>query len=753
MDIMKKHIYISFLIVISVFSWIQGATLNSQICTIDSKVDNIIDTTQSIESIICTIEASVTTIESHVDIIDQDNNNSFETTCTIESLVDVLDVQITSIDSKIDDIDNLYLTVASHLEMIGSFVETTVCSKITVIDSLVDSAILRSNTIESSLDTADRLMSSIDYVLSGSSTLEATWCTLDSNIDATESIIDLALGYINTIESTVISIESQVDTAILQSQTIESVVDIINQQLFTDVSLADFVESKICDIESKIELLDTTIQEVNMLLGQANDTSDDISIDFQETWTILQALRNSLITIQSNTDVVCDDINAIEFIFDQTEVFTAIKYVENTACTVENGIDALQRNINEIQDLAYYETYTALQAVIDKLVVSDSLIDEVKITATVIDSLQACIGTPITQADVGTTGFTISTAGRYHLAEDIEFNPVAAATAISITAAGSVLDLNGKTLRQGNTTAGVTAVAMSPFTNLENGNIQEFTNRAITMTSSTVVRDVRIEGRKFSPTVAGGGIFLFSLSSQTVIQNVVIANCPSEAIYYDFSGDGNLLNCSIINCGTGINFISRNSSGASPTQTYRYKFKDCKFIDIDGYGIRGDFRNSSGGFPSGKMVIDRCVFCRCGAGGIAFSTGSGTSRSFSGIVQNSVFLENGTYGLSSEFTSTGFFFNTVIRNNFFARNGISGIRTNKMANSVIMNNVFIENGTLNLNAIGAQTVLGNMAFHSSGDSSNYSAPGTTVVPKIIVSQTAAFPSPTPTFWYNISMTP
>ncbi len=75
---------------------------------------------------------------------------------------------------------------------------------------------------------------------------------------------------------------------------------------------------------------------------------------------------------------------------------------------------------------------------------------------------QGCAPTLIRQSDVGTTGFTITGSGAYKIAENIIFDPVSSAAAITINADNVFLDSYCFSIVQGNGTASVDGIAIAP---------------------------------------------------------------------------------------------------------------------------------------------------------------------------------------------------------------------------------------------------------------------------------------------------
>ena len=115
-------------------------------------------------------------------------------------------------------------------------------------------------------------------------------------------------------------------------------------------------------------------------------------------------------------------------------------------------------------------------------------------TFTTINSLEtalqagACSTRFISQADVGLTGFTITTSGAYKLSQNIVFSPVSSAAAITIAADNVTLDLQCFSITQGNATANVDgiSVASNLFNiTIENGKIQNFTRDGIRVASGS----------------------------------------------------------------------------------------------------------------------------------------------------------------------------------------------------------------------------------------------------------------------------
>lgn len=730
-------------ILICLFGYISYATgtssINSQICTIESKIDGIEIVASEQESIVDTIIIDLVSIESTIDIINAQSGNMLESVCTIESSIDELEVRLQTIESSIDCIDETYNTITSKIDSIDHVINQSIASKLEVIESLVDISQLYVQTIESSLDHITTLTASIMQFTSQSITLESTWCSMDSSVDTIFSAIDSSLLQINTIESFIQSIESNIDSTVIQSVDVESIIDTLHAAIQADTSLVRTIQSKMCLIESKVENLNEAIHEINIALESSRDQAVDRSQDFQATWTILEALQDALNEDQSNTDVVISKVDEVSFVFDESTTLTVIEALKKVTCATESYVDSLQDTMNIIQSVDYEATFTILQDVIDKLDTASSLLDEVIITVTILDPVTQCLGTPITQADVGTTGYTISTSGKYYLAENITFNPGAAATAITISAQYVTVDLNGKTLKQGNATGGVNSINVNSGSNvtIQNGFIQDFTNHAIVTINAyrLIVKDIFIDNSPW-------GVRLQQFSNDAVIKRVQVSNASQFAFVTDYTPNVLLEDCAAIDCAQGVLYQGRS---ADAFLSRRFNFRRCKFIGgSSGEGLRG------GNLQKGQLYIDQCIFINKRIP-ILFNGGGMANRTT--VIQDCIFMDNTSTCIVTDGSA---YYNTVIRNNLFMRNAGWGVDLpSAMPNTVVLNNTFIQNASGNVRVTsGNHSILGNIAFHSGGDASNYSiGGGGTTIPKIVVSQKSAFPSPTPTFWYNISLTP
>ncbi len=193
-----------------------------------------------------------------------------------------------------------------------------------------------------------------------------------------------------------------------------------------------------------------------------------------------------------------------------------------------------------------------------------------------------CSSTPISQASVGVTGFTITSSGAYKLVSNITFSPASALPAITINADNVTLNLQCFTIAQGNATAGVTGIQVGDHQNIKilNGAINGMT---------------------------GDGINVAAGASNVSCSAMQIRLCTSHGIYCNGSA---LLPISIVNMselelianGTGItgrfvqegfvsnSFILTSSfAGVELISTYSTTVEQCTIqgtkSSTDAYGI------------------------------------------------------------------------------------------------------------------------------------------------------------------------
>jgi len=186
-----------------------------------------------------------------------------------------------------------------------------------------------------------------------------------------------------------------------------------------------------------------------------------------------------------------------------------------------------------------------------------------------------CPAVLIGQAQIGATGYTITTSGVYKLSQNIRFSPVGAAAAITINADNVLLDLQCFTIAQTNNIPAVDGISIAAnHTNVvvHNGKIQNFT------------RD---------------GIRVASGSSNLAYADITIQNC-----LYGISCLGTGVAPIKDMRAVGLDFLS-NSTGVSLSFVNRAEFSECTSFGTlhAGFELINSFSNS----------IDSCSIENTGA--------------------------------------------------------------------------------------------------------------------------------------------
>jgi len=205
-------------------------------------------------------------------------------------------------------------------------------------------------------------------------------------------------------------------------------------------------------------------------------------------------------------------------------------------------------------------------------------------TFTALSALSAFVGTGcspvlISQANVGTTGYIITTSGTYQLSQNILFSPSGAANAITINASNVLLDLQCYSIEQGNLQAGVNGVDIAAtFSNITivNGSIVGMTGDGIQVTSginpllpnaNITISDVQLIGN------AQHGIF-FNGSSLSPIVNI---SCNGLELILNGTGiSSNFVNQGIIQ---NSSLLNHTEAGIELLNSYSHVIKYCTVAD------------------------------------------------------------------------------------------------------------------------------------------------------------------------------
>jgi len=717
-------------------------SVNSTVCTVESKIDAVQPAIHTVESKLCILETDAVILDSKIDLID--TSVSTAKACTIESKVDLLQVDIAVIESTVDGISTTEEIIESkidRIERVADSLQSKVCRVDSAIDILADSA----NTIESYLDTVVTIESKVESVSDKELMLESKVCIIDSKVEVADGNIDTITRELLMIDSRIDILDEKLDEVVVSSQTLESTIDAIHTAVCNIAVNEQSAESKLCLIDSKVEVVDSELDSIKTTINTIDIKSQDSIDDFQETWTAITPILEKLCTVQSKTDVVSSILDVLEVIVDQSGTSTEIAAILEKTCIVDSQIDEISKSI-----VSFDGTFSVLDDTLEKLCDADSLIDELDLSTTILDPIQSCLGTPIRQEDVGTTGFTISTSGRYYLAENITFSPSATARAITISADNVYLDLSGKVLQQGNIQADVAGILVDGVRNnivVAHGCIHRFTNGAVQAGLSGSITNIILKDLLIEDIIGAGATFFGGISlengSNIIIDSVEVVRTIGSNILAVNSAD-------IIIENTCVRGSSNH--GIHLAGTDRVRIRKCASLENSRSGVEVQAFVAT----TRNVLIEHCTFMGNGFG-IRGANLNDATEATEIIIRKNDIVGNG-YGV---FFAGVNMKRWVIMHNMISNNSSHGIEFNRddtVVNNIVLFNSLIQNGLTNIQERsdnGPNSILGNFALHSIGDARNYSlASGNTVITgaKSIISQGGAFPNPLPTYWYNISMT-
>jgi len=710
--------------------------LTMELITVNSKVDIITNKISTINSSLDIINITSETVVSKLCATD----SALDQIGDIESTIDVLNIQFITIESKVDIVNAITCTIESKLCVVDT--------QVNLIDSNLTTAQSRLEIIDSNTQTIDSLLDVIDMTTFSA---ESKLCVIIQKTDTVDSSVDVVCNRLLTIDSKIDVIDSTTDAVLSAIQIIETNVDVSNSKV--EIMLEDIytTESKLCTIDVTLNTIDSSIDIINTNINSANSGVTESFESFDMTWTMLPFFQDKLCTVESRADVVSSLVDFLQMDIELGTTFTAIEDVLNKACDVEIVAQSQLDQACFFQK-AFAGTFTVQDEILEKLCDSNSKLDEISLSTTLLDPIQSCLGTSIRQSDVGTTGFTISAEGRYYLAENILFAPGATADAITISADRVYLDLNGKTLQQVNTQVDVQGVFLSGVRNnitIAGGVMRGFTAAGIINSVSNGVTNILIENMimenmglpdPMQSQTNADSILLFD-SNNIIIRNVSSLNPGNTGI--DFARCANALvhDCIFCEGRSGLQINNR-----------RVFVRNCVFNSCSESAVEINLAGAGTSVFNVKIVDS--TFTNNGIDGIAVGTAN-TINIQDIFIGNCVIEGNGRYGIStlSNNVSSG---RMMVVNNVISNNGNHGVFLDGLGtrNNIVLFNSLIENGgdNINENTSNPNTILGNFAYHSGGDSRNYDVSVSTVN-KVILSQSGAFPTTIPTYWHNISMTP
>jgi hypothetical protein len=410
--------------------------------------------------------------------------------------------------------------------------------------------------------------------------------------------------------------------------------------------------------------------------------------------------------------------------------FTALAAAQLLANSIQSVLATINTTVPDVSG-----TFTALIQL--QAYSSDMVTQLATAQSALVDfTVQGCIGTPITSANIGTTGYTINASGYYFLASGIAFAPISAATIITINASNVVLDMANKILRQSNAVSSVHGIVIASGVSnitINNGGIVSVTGDCIK--TGTGISAIIIENLMLS-TAGQKGIDMTATASNVLINEIAIFQNNSDAICLGEGSDIIIKNVHC--CQTGGDGVSMNcGTGVLNRVTVQY----CDFFSGSGNGI-GIYGNGL----QDEIIIDECAMVNNTLSGILATN---VTRS---LFSNNLIEANSSNGIAL----VGAVGAIEISDNIIHRNTSAGIYIqNSTAQACsILRNVLGLNGTNYLEGVnaGAHSILTNHAL-SLAEANNYSIGGgvkSTAINKATISQTVGTFSVRPGKWRNIS---
>ena len=764
---MKKKSVVVFLSLIVMYVSTARA-MNSLVdvaCSMESSIDvtNII--LKTVESRICQVEFDLITLDSKVDTIDK--QSPLDKACTIESKVDILQGIVNISQSSVDITQQLVEIFESKVENINIPIQSLL-DKLIVIDGQIDILDISVSILDSLVDFIDIIDSKVEIVLGDSASIESKVCAVDSKIDVADELTSSFAESLITIDSSVDLLISKIDQMYIQVVDLESNIEVASSRIDITEALTNTLEDKICDMDAKTKDIDNIINDTKTVINLSDTKASIAAVNFVETWTIIQAVQDKTCTVDSKSDMLSSLLDHVTVYVDQRGTATVIEALLEKACAADDIAILIQKTIGQLTTLSLAVSFTVQDVILDKLCLVESKVEELDTTFTVLNPLKNCLGTPIRQEDVGTTGYSITTPGRYYLAENITYSPAASSAAITIQSSNVYLALNGKTMEQGNDIADITGIRILGQRNniaIVDGSIKFFTGDGIRVpetgdvgtnsVTNFLLNDLLLEdvGSGAGGAAEGSDGICISSSNNIFIFNSIMSRSTDEGF--------DLNDCSRI-------IISNCICEGSVTSAGCFIDGNCTDIWIRDSSFNGNFGSGIvfsqiNNTNQVRMVIERCAVLNNGDDGIATSIGDNQNGTLTDTyIKDCSIVGNNSNGVHITVPN---FNRCVIRDNIISDNKNHGIfldSTFSTVGSALDNNVILFN-TITNNAgdnihedtvdVG-NSIMGNFAYHPGGDSRNYSLATTSLTGiKSVLSQTGAFPTTLPTYWFNVSMTP
>lgn len=760
-------------------------------CNIESKIALALQTLSSVQAEVLLLPALgqsiISLLSSDITLLDG-TSSLLDITIT---LLDSINSSLDTITSKVELIEGEILINSSNLEVIATGlaeinsdldnIDISV-SLFDVSDSLLESAVLKAYTIESIIDSiiddATSVDSKIDAfeLISKSALLESDIALIADEIEIIDSKADLLVTEESIINGIFDVIINEGVSSVELLLTIDSQLEAIASGV--DVSSIERLNSLLETIDSQVNIISSNMVSVDSKLASAILLSQDLVSDFQETWTVLDAISNILTSDQLNMQTISSKLSNINLTLDLSSVYTVINGIIDQKYTVDTKVDIYSSLVNLLDNLVvtdFSAVFTALNMVTQGDQTINSQLDHLNSD---VDVLNSYFGTPIYNRNVGISGYVISQSGRYYLAEDILFTPTVNFTgAISINGVNDVtIDLNGRLLQQSSSNAvlgnGISVVNANNI-RIFNGTVDNFSgataNGAILLRGVT---NVLLEDMNLSNGRTSGfnGVLLNNNSQNIIMRDIVVNNMPFNGILLDGSASLPLLQKNILLKKIEVlkgDVITGFGAGIGTSVVLNLVIKDSIVRNNLAYGILAGTPNN---------LVQNCIAHNNGISGILIA--SARNLAGTGInsdVKNCISMgnpgaPNNTGGGIIIETSNGraplsgcsILNNTAMNNGFGLYVHRQGGAAPGINNCCFLNNVAINNNS-NLDefvSTGPNTYLGNFCFNSTAvgnpNNRNYFIAGSSNITNkfLTINQTGISKLPTLAGeWYNINMLP
>jgi len=268
-----------------------------------------------------------------------------------------------------------------------------------------------------------------------------------------------------------------------------------------------------------------------------------------------------------------------------------------------------------------------LNAMIEKSSAIGSKADSIDLG---IEDVVDSFGIPIRQEDVGTTGYTISIADRYFLAENITFDPASSGlAAITIDVDNVELAFLRRTISQTgmvNATDGIRISSSTRGVSITEATIRDFTGNGVGVESSA--QDIFL--RSFNiKNVSGNGIDFSTSGATIIIVDCMIGGCGSDGINMDTCNDVLIEDCMLTDNG-----LSTTNNGVTILDSDRVILQNNMASDNMGNGFEVLSTTTGVG-----IVLEKCKAFENGDHGIFMS------HIDDSVIKNCVSNENGSDGI------------------------------------------------------------------------------------------------------------